>query len=162
MNSHWATPQSAVERQSLPALDAFIEPPSGTSGFDAAAAAELLPVGPLPDGDDEEKLIPLVERFNVARNGKTDPAGVHPLLAPIIHHYRPLVRRAWDLLWRCRDRESTLPEAHSVGRRWDVDRDAYTRHIDWLARNGLRRTRHTARQAATTLRDLEEAGRLLE
>src|SRR6185437_6636845 len=28
MNAHWATPQSAVERQSLPALYAFIDPPS--------------------------------------------------------------------------------------------------------------------------------------
>ncbi len=162
MNAHWATPQSAMERQSLPALDAFIDPPSGTGAFDAAAAAELRPVGPLPDGDDEEDLIPLVERFNAARNGKTDPAVVGPLLAPIIDHYRPLVRRAWDLLWRCRNREAALPEAPSVGRRWDGDRTAYTRHIDWLARNGLRRTRQSPRQAATTLRNLEEAGRLLE
>jgi hypothetical protein len=162
MNAHWATPQSAVERQSLPALHAYIDPPSGTSGFDAAAAAEAHPVGPLPDCDDEENLIPLVERFNAARNGKTNPAVVGPLLAPIIDHYRPLVRRAWDLLWRCRDREGAHPEAHSVGRRWDVDRNAYTRHIDWLDRNGLRRTRQSPRQAATTLRNLEEAGRLLE
>jgi hypothetical protein len=162
MNAHWATPQSAVERQSLPALDAFIDPPCGASGFDAAAAAELRPVGPLPDGDDEERLIPPVERFNAVRNGKTDPAVVGRLLAPIIDHYRPLVRRAWDLLWRCRDREAALPEAPSVGRRWDVDRNAYTRHIDWLARNGLRRTRQSPRQAATILRNLEEAGRLLE
>jgi hypothetical protein len=162
MNAHWATPQSAFERQSLPALDAFIDPPSGTSGFDAGAAAELHPVGPLPDGDDEKHLIPLVEQFNAAREGKTDPAVVNPLLAPILDHYRPLVRRAWDLVWRCRARETALPEAPSVGRRWDVDRIAYTRHIDWLARNGLRRTRQSARQTATTLQNLEEAGRLLE
>ena len=77
-------------------------------------------------------------------------------------HYGPLLRRAWDLLWRCRDREAALPEARSVGRRWDADRDAYTRHVDWLNRNGLRRTRQTPRQAATTLRNLEEAGRLVE
>jgi hypothetical protein len=34
--------------------------------------------------------------------------------------------------------------------------------MDWLARNGLRRTRPTPRQAATALRNLEEAGRLVE
>ena len=44
MNEHWATPLSAVERQSLPALAAYIDPPEGISGFDAAAAAEMTPV----------------------------------------------------------------------------------------------------------------------
>ena len=50
----------------------------------------------------------------------------------------------------------------AVVRRWDEDRDAYTRHMDWLAQGGLRRTRQTPRQAAMTLRNLEEAKRLLE
>lgn len=162
MNAHWATPQSAAERQSLPALDAYVDPPLGISGFDAAAAAEVTPVGPAPDGDDDERLLPLVERFNLDRGKSTDPATVGPLLGPIIAHYGPLLRRAWDLLWRCRGREADLPEAPSVRRRWDFDRDAYTRHMDWLARNGLRRTRPTPRQAATVLRNLEEAGRLVE
>lgn len=162
MNVHWASPQSDVERQSLPALDAFIDPPADLSGFDAAASAEMFPVGPVPDGDDDERLMPLVERFNSARDKRTDPAVVRPLLGPITDHYRPLLRRAWDLLWRSHEREAQYPEARSVPRRWDVDRDTYTRHIDWLARNGLRRTRQTPRQAAMTLRNLEEAGRLVE
>ncbi len=161
-NAHWATPQSAGERQSLPALDAFIDPPSGTTGFDAAAVAEMCPVGPVPDGEDDVRLMPLVERFNLDRKKSTEPAVVGPLLGPIIAHYRPLLRRSWDLLWRCRDREAAHPEAGSVARRWDTDRDAYTRHMDWLARNGLRRTRQTPRQAAMTLRNVEEAGRLVE
>jgi hypothetical protein len=162
MNTHWASPQSTAERQSLPALDAFIEPPAGVGGFSAAEDAELCPVGPAPDGDDDERLMPLVERFNLDRKGSTDQAVVRALLTPIAGHYAPLLRRAWDMLWRCRDREALLPEARSVGRRWDADRDAYTRHIDWLNRNGLRRTRQTPRQAATMLRNLEEAGRLVE
>lgn len=162
VNAHWATPQSGVERQSLAALDAFIDPPGGADGFAAAEEAERRPAGPSPEGDDDDRLMPLVERFNAARNRRTDPAVVAPLRTPIEEHYRPLLRRAWDLLWRCRDRELGRPEAGSVGRRWDADRQEYTRHIDWLARNGLRRTRQTPRQAATTLRAIEEAGRLLE
>ena len=162
MNTHWATPLSAGEQQSLQALDAFIEPPAGMGGFDAAAAAELCPVGPIPDGEDDERLMPLVERFNLDRKKSTDPGVVDHLLVPIRNHYRPLLQRVWNLLWKCRNREMLLPESRSVARRWDVDRDAYTRHIDWLNRNGLRRTRHTPRQAATTLRNLEEAGRLVE
>jgi hypothetical protein len=35
-------------------------------------------------------------------------------------------------------------------------------HMEWMAQSGLRRTRQTARQAAMTLRSLEEAQRLVE
>jgi hypothetical protein len=162
LNAHWATPQSPLERQSLAALDAYIDPPAGLHGFDAATHAEELPVGPVPSGDDDERLAPLVVRFNERRAGSTAPAVVGPLLRSIEAHYRPMVERCWGLLWRCRDREARLPEARSVGRRWDKDRDAYTRHMDWLARGGLRRTRQTPRQAALTLRNLEEAQSRLE
>jgi hypothetical protein len=162
LNGHWATPRSPLERQSLAALDAFIAPPTGEHGFDAAARAEDRPVGPVPTGEDDESLEPLVKLFNERRGAKTDPEVVNRLLGPIEDHYRPLVRHTWELLWRCRDREATYPEAPSVGRRWDEDRDAYTRHMDWMAQDGLRRTRQTPRQAAMTLRRLEEARRLVE
>jgi hypothetical protein len=162
LNEHWTTAQSEVERQSLAALDAFLEPPHGVHGFEAAARVEDASVGPIPAGDDDERLAPLVERFNQLRNNRTTPAVIQPLLAPIGDHFRPLVHRAWNLLWRCRDRESGFAEASSVERRWAEDRQAYTAHIDWMARGGLRRTRQTSRQAATTLRRLEESQRLLE
>jgi hypothetical protein len=162
LGGHWMTSQSALERQSLPALDAFIDPPDGLHGFEAAAQIEDQSVGPVPAGEDDERLEPLVERFNKQRGDRTTPAVVRPLLKPIEDHYRPLVGQAWDLLWRCRDREAAFPEAPSVARRWTEDRDAYTRHIDWMARGGLRRTRQTPRQAALTLRQLEEAQKLLD
>lgn len=162
LNDNWMTSQSDMERQSLPALDAFIDPPRGVHGFHAAARVEDNSIGPVPGGDDDERLGPLVERFNKLRGNRTAASVVKPLLAPIEDHYRPLVRRAWDLLWRCRDREVGFPEAPSVARRWVDDRQAYTAHMDWMARSGLRRTRQTPRQAATTLRKLEEAQRLLD
>ena len=162
LNEHWMTAQSELERQSLAALDAFLDPPDGVHGFEAAARVEDASVGPIPAGDDDERLAPLVERFNECRSNRTAPAVVQPLLGPIADHYRPLVQRAWDLLWCCRDREATFTEAPSVERRWAEDRQSYTAHIDWMARGGLRRTRQTSRQAATTLRRLGEAQRLLE
>lgn len=162
LNQHWMSAQSEVERQSLAALDAFLDPPDGVHGFEAAARVEDLSVGPIPAADDDERLGPLVERFNERRSNRTAPTVVQPLFRPIADHYRPLVRRAWELLWRCRDREATITEAPSVERRWAEDRQAYTAHIDWMARGGLRRTRQTSRQAATTLRRLEEAQRLLD
>jgi hypothetical protein len=162
LNDHWITSQSEVERQSLAALDAFIDPPDGVHGFDAAARVEDNSIGPVPVGEDDERLAPLVERFNKLRSDRTTPTVVKPLLGPIEDHYRPLVRRVWDLLWRCRDREAKFTEAASVVRRWVEDRETYTAHMNWMARSGLRRTRQTPRQAAMTLRELEEAQRLLE
>lgn len=162
LNDHWMSAQSDLERQSLAALDAFIDPPGKLHGFEAAARVENDSVGPIPGAEDDERLEPVVERFNELRSGRTTPAVIKPLLAPIDDHYRPLVERAWDLLWRCRDREASHTEAPSVARRWIKDREAYTTHIDWMARGGLRRTRQTPRQAAMTLRELEEAQRLLD
>jgi hypothetical protein len=162
LNDHWMTSQSEMERQSLAALDAFIDPPEGVHGFDAAALVEDNSIGPVPAGEDDERLAPLVERFNNLRTDRTAPTFVKPLLGPIEDHYRPLVQRAWDLLWRCRDREFKFTEASSVERRWDKDREAYTAHMDWMARGGLRRTRQTPRQAAMTLREQEEAQRFLD
>jgi hypothetical protein len=131
-------------------------------GFEAAARVESDSVGPLPSGEEDEVLGPLVERFNTLRGGRTEAAVIRPLLGPIADHYRPLIGRAWKLLWRCRDREARFAEAPSVERRWAEDCGAYTRHIDWLARSGLRRTRHTPLQAARILNHLEEAQALLE
>jgi hypothetical protein len=162
LNAHWATAQSPLERQSLAALDAWVEPPAGELAFDASARAELLSVGPVPDGDEDGRLYPLVEQFNERRAGGTDPAVVGPLLGPVAAHYRPLVDRTWRLLWRCRGREAAYPEAPAVARRWEEDRDAYTRHLEWLAQGGRQRARQTARQAALRLHALEEAQSLVE
>jgi hypothetical protein len=64
LGGHWMTSQSELERQSLPALDAFIDPPDSLHGFEAAALVEDQSVGPVPAGADDERLEPLVERFN--------------------------------------------------------------------------------------------------
>lgn len=154
---NWATAQTPFERASFEAIEAFMNPPTGTSPFDAAAEAELHPAGPLPASEEDEALAPLVEAFNLARAKQTDPAIVGPLLAPITAHYRPLVMRTWNLIWRALARERAYREAPSVGRRWDEDRLAYTSHIDWMAQGGLRRTRQTARQAIKTVHSLEDS-----
>jgi hypothetical protein len=140
VGSNWATGQTSVERQSLAALDAWIAPPEGMDGFAAAALAEEFPVGPLPRGDDDERLDPLIARFNEVREKQTDPRVVAPLLAPIADHYRPLLAGAWEVVWRCLRREAEYPEAPSCSRRWLEDRRAYSRHMDWMEQaGGLRR-----------------------
>ncbi len=158
MTGNWATGQSNVERQSLNALDAYIDPPEGMRGFDAAVIAEELSVGPLPRGEDDEKLEPLVQKFNDVRGGETSPAIVGPLLGLIAVHYAPLLQRAWQVVWRCFRREAAFEEAPSCERRWFEDCRAYSSHMDWVElTGGRRRTRKTARQAVRFLHDLESA-----
>lgn len=153
---HWATPQTPFERASFAGLEAFVDPPRGMSGFEAAARAELLAIGPSPAGGDDEDLMPLVEVFNKTRDRRTEAGVVEPLLGRIKAHYEPLVRRTWALTWRALKRERGYTEAPSVGRRWDEDRIAYTRQMNWVAMDGRRRTRETTRQAIATMQRLEE------
>lgn len=158
---HWVTPQSELERASLPALEAFIEPPIGVDPFDAAADAEMRPIGPLPTDWDDEAVEPLVRALNDARGRSADSELVAPYLEPIVEHYRPLLRKGWDLTWRAIERERGYPEARYVERRRDLDRRRYTWQMDWVAQGGRRRTRQTARQAIETMHRLEEAKSLL-
>jgi hypothetical protein len=111
LNDHWMSAQSELERQSLAAVDAFIEPPGALNGFEAAARVEDDSVGPIPGAEDDERLEPLIEEFNELRRGRTTRDVVEPLLGPIEDHYRPLVERAWSVLWRCRHREAKFSEA---------------------------------------------------
>ena len=150
LRAHWQTGLSHYEAASLAALDAWIEPPHGTHGFDAAAAAEAIPVGPQPDHGEGETADRLVEAFNAARRGSVDPTIVTPLLGELRTHYATLIDTAWSLTTRSVAREHGWPEAPSVERRFIADCDAYTQHMAWMHHpsGGRRRARQTARQAA--------------
>lgn len=163
LRTHWASELSDMETQSLPALDAMIDPPRGKTGHEAAARAERLEIGPVPGRADDEALAEKLQVFNDARARGTDEALVAPLRKPIEEHYAELIDRAWPLIWRCVDRERRLPEAPSVARRWVDDGEALGRHLDWVVGKGGRyRTRETSRQAAWKLHSWEEAAAVLE
>ena len=68
----------------------------------------------------------------------------------------------WDLIGRSVARERALPAAPSVVDRVEKDREAFGRHVDWVVGGGRYRTTDTPRQAAMTLRRLEEAQSLYE
>lgn len=168
LSTHWVTGLSELEAHNLPALDAAIAPASGLSAHEAAAVAERIEIGPVPTGDDDDRLDVLVSAFNEARgrraNGKpeTDERVVAGLRAPIAAHYEALTDRGWSVLWRCVERERLFREAPSVARRWSADVDELTRHLGWVVDKGGRyRTRATSRQAAYRLRAWEDAQRLV-
>jgi hypothetical protein len=155
---HWATLLSPFEQANLAALDAQIDPRQGLHAFEASVAAEAAArIGPEPTEDVDRVTEELLSRFNEQRDGATDAATVTPLLGPMQQHYRGLVQPVWSLMGRALDRERALPAAPSVRRRFETDREAFGRHVDWVAGGGRYRTTDTPRQAAMTLRRLEEA-----
>lgn len=157
LSEHWATLLSPLEQANLAALEAQIEP-GDLHAFAASTAAERVArIGPEPTEDIDRVTTDLVEVFNERRRGSVDPAVVAPLLRPLQDHYRFVVEPVWELVGRAISRERALPAAPSVVRRTEVDREAFGRHVDWIVSGGHYRTTDTPRQAAMTLRRLEEA-----
>jgi hypothetical protein len=156
---HWATLLSPFEQANLAALDAQIEPGPGRHPFDASAAAEASArIGPEPTEDVDRVTESLLAQFNAARGTSTDPAVIAPLAEPVREHYRGLVEPVWELMRRVVARERELTAAPSVYRRFESDRVAFGRHVDWVInQGGYYRTTDTPRQAAITLHRLEDA-----
>jgi hypothetical protein len=145
---HWATGQSPVEDQNLATLLGWIDPPAGTTGPEAAAAAEdplaWPPAGPTTDpGFDNEVLAPLIEAGNVPALSRALATQLEP---------------TWALMWRAVDLLRGLPVGDRVAGRWDADKDAYTSHREHLHGGGPPQPRRdSAVAAAQRLNWLERA-----
>ncbi|MER6673104.1 hypothetical protein [Streptomyces sp. NPDC000983] len=148
---HWATGQSALEDQHLGALLAWIDPPPGGTGAEAALRAELArdaqgqlewpPAGPATDpAFDNRLLAPALERYDRARTALAaaqdgmeadDRLGI---LTAAEREIRELVasrtRPTWDAVWRGLDLLRELPDGAHVEERWTRDRWSFTAHRD--------------------------------
>ena len=162
LSEHWATGQSPLEDANLAAQLAWIDPPVGFSGLQAALAAEdpLLcpPAGPATDpGFDRAVLAPLVhtyDRYAAADN----EAGIKRAAAEIEAAFRGQIEPTWDAAWNAIALLQALPEAPSAGRRWAEDRDLFTRYSTYLADDGRPQARRdSAGVAASRLSRLERA-----
>ncbi|GHF36467.1 hypothetical protein GCM10010218_17490 [Streptomyces mashuensis] len=131
---HWATGQSVLEDQHLGALLAWIDPPAGTTGAEAALRAEtgrgpdglLLhpPAGPATDpAFDNALLAPAVARYD---------AGLPGAEAEIAALLESQLRPVWDAVWQGIGLLRELPEGAHVAERWKRDRWSYTAHRDRL------------------------------
>jgi hypothetical protein len=163
--THYATSMSRFEAQSLPALNAWIDPPPGIHGFDAASEAERLAVGPVPNPLDGDYIYThLMKPFNERRGKSTNPALIEKLVKPIRDYYADMTTKTWDLVWQVIQRERKKPEAESVERRVLNDRKAYGEHMAWMngPQKGLRRSRMTHRGAAELLNTFERELTLME
>ncbi len=148
---HWASGQSTLEDQHLGALLAWIDPPEGVTGAEAALRAELdrdaegqllcPPAGPATDpAFDNRLLAPAIERYDRARTALAaaedgleadDRLGA---LTAAEREIRALVesrtRPTWDAVWRGLDLLRALPEGAHVEERWTRDRWSFTAHRD--------------------------------
>ncbi|NJP82846.1 hypothetical protein HCK01_37205, partial [Streptomyces sp. AA8] len=129
---HWATGQSTLEDQHLGALLAWIDPPAGLTGAEAALRAELArdaagqllhpPAGPATDPAFDNKLLaPATARFDAGL-----PGAGQELRELLESQLRP----TWEAVWRAVDLLRALPEGERVGERWKRDRWSYTAHRD--------------------------------
>ncbi|MFF8604473.1 hypothetical protein ACF06X_00910 [Streptomyces sp. NPDC015346] len=151
LNRHWATGQSSLEDQHLGALLAWIDPPEGESGAEAALRAELgrdregqllcPPAGPATDpAFDNRLLAPAIERFDRARQALAsaeDGESADERLGEL-HRAEREIRRlilsqlqpTWDAVWRSVELLRELPAGARVADRWTRDRWSFTGHRD--------------------------------
>ncbi|MEU9968156.1 hypothetical protein [Streptomyces malaysiensis] len=146
LSRHWATGQSNLEDQHLGSLLAWIDPPEGVPGAEAALRAEserdahnqlrCPPAGPATDPAFDNKLLaPAMSRYDAARAEVSQGvAGGEARLRLAEAELRRLLasqlRPTWDALWRGVDLLRSLPEGARVADRWRRDRWSYTGHRD--------------------------------
>ena len=159
---HWATGQSPLEDASLAAQLAWIDPPLGMSGLEAALATEdpLLcpPAGPATDpGFDQAILEPLFRNYEQAARSRSQP-GTDRAVAEITSALSGQLEPTWNAAWDAISLLRALPETSGAGRRWATDRDAFTRFSTYLADGGFPQPRRDhAAMAAARLDRLERA-----
>ncbi|MER6269610.1 hypothetical protein [Streptomyces sp900105755] len=151
LSRHWATGQSGIEDQHLGALLAWIAPPEGSTGGQAARVAELArdsdgqllcpPAGPATDPAFDNKLLaPAFDRYDRARTALAEAEdGLQAddrlmILTAAEREIRALVesrtRPTWDAVWQGLDLLRGLPEGARVEERWTRDRWSFTGHRD--------------------------------
>ncbi|MFF5469813.1 hypothetical protein [Streptomyces achromogenes] len=151
LSRHWATGQSGLEDEHLGALLAWIDPPGGLTGAEAARRAELArdadgqllcpPAGPATDPAFDNKLLaPAIERYDRARTALAaaeDPLTADARLAALSRAEREIrdlvesrTRPTWDAVWRGLDLLRALPAGAHVEGRWTRDRWSFTAHRD--------------------------------
>jgi len=157
---HWASGQSPIEDQNLAALIGWIDPPSGVTGLQAAAAAEdpltWPPAGPATDPTfDNEVLSRLITAYSRAAG---DPIAQQRTLDNLKTALTGQIEPTWRLMWQAVDQLRGLPPGHRVARRWAEDRDAFSAYVEYLRDGGLPQPRRDgAVAAAQRLNWLERA-----
>ncbi|OKK14111.1 hypothetical protein [Streptomyces sp. CB02400] len=156
--AHWATGQSAAEDSHLASLLAWIDPPGGHTGAEAAREAEdpLLypPAGPATDVVFDRTLDELMSRYDEAG----DDRGREAVGRQIDRELRGQMLPTWELMWRGVELLRELPEGGHVSERWAYDRRLFAEYAVYLDEDGRPQARRDhAVGAARRLARMEEA-----
>lgn len=117
LRRHWATGQSSLEDEDLHVLLAWLDPPPGLSGAEAALDAErhrmvgeLPALGPASDPDwDERRLDAAIGEFNENRAGAQDEATVQQMQGPVVDLVNEALLPGWQATWRAIELLRALP-----------------------------------------------------
>ncbi len=167
LNAHWVSAMSALECESLFALEAWIDPPARMRGFEGAVDAERFSAGPQPKPEDAQSIARLYGALESARKGAAEEdATVCEARAAIERFFSDLTAPVWALLLGIARRERGVAGAAHLPRRIERDRIAYGLHQERLDKmladpRGIRFL-EGARDAALRRDELERAGTLLE
>ena len=136
---HWATGQSAAEDGNLAAQLAWIDPPDGMTGAEAALLAEdpvhCPPAGPVTDpAFDNEILADKIAAVRAAADGDTE--ALHRARGAMARALETQLEPTWALMWRAVDLLRALPPGGHVEKRWERDRRAFTAHVRRLSEGG--------------------------
>ncbi|WP_030925759.1 hypothetical protein [Streptosporangium amethystogenes] len=165
--AHWATGQSILEDESLSKLLAWIEPPAGLTGVQAALRSEnpvlFPPAGPATDPTfDAVELEPrMITHQQALASGDhlTAARTATELQDALASQLRPTWNQVWDGLALLR----AIPQAARSVRRWEDDRDHFTSHSLHITRGGAPQPVHDqAVDAARRLARLERAIHMFE
>lgn len=165
INGHNGFPLPKDATENLLILNSYVDPMSGLDGFETFEALEQAGntfVSPHPSVQEDGPLVPLLEEFNELRGDSTDLSAIKPLLQPIEAHYEPLLRKTWDLSWRCVNRECDYPEADFVERRWQEDIRYYQAQLNHIQSGGRFSARATPKAASAEFIHKEAAAALVE
>lgn len=167
VSAHWATGQSATEDQNLAALLAWVSPPAGLTGQQAALLAEdparWPPAGPATDPEFDKKV--LFGRLAAIREATLagDAAAQRHAEVMLERELRMVLEPTWKLMWQAVGLLRSLPEAGHVAGRWTADRKEFTRYARYLGEGGLPQARRdSAVSAARKLAWLESERQQLE
>ncbi|MFC5944857.1 hypothetical protein [Micromonospora harpali] len=157
---HWATGQSAVEDQHLPAVLGWLDPPPGLTVAQAAARAEdpacCPPAGPATDPEFDNRV--LVSPSDAYADAADAGLARRSAYAELELALRGQLAPTWELVWRGLGLLAALPPGARVAGRWAGDRDAFTGHAEHVdAGGGPQPRRDGAVAAAVRLHRLERA-----
>jgi hypothetical protein len=161
LSMHWATGQSPVEDLNLAALLGWIDPPSGLTGAQAAAAAEdpvrCPPAGPTTDPTFDNEV--LEQRIAAVRTGRLtgDVRASRRASAALADALESQLSPTWTLMWRAVDLLRAVPAGAHVAGRWASDQEAFARYATYLLEDGRPQPRRdSAVSAARRLASLEK------